>query len=67
MGSASGKGIAREDFYMQYVNGMYFVTTTLSTCGYGDISASSGTIDRVNAGVMTVQMFIGILFYSYTI
>jgi len=33
--------LASEDnFVQQYIVAIYFVTTTLSTCGYGDISAS---------------------------
>ena len=39
--------------------------TTLSTCGFGDISAAKG--DRVEAAVITILQFIGMLFYSYTI
>ena len=27
------------DFYSVYVKAVYFVTTTLTTCGFGDISA----------------------------
>ena len=44
---------------------MYFVTTTLSTCGFGDISASSG--DAIEALVILLFQFVGMLFYSQTI
>ena len=47
MGSRS---IKSDDFNTQYVTALYFVTTTLSTCGFGDIYASPG--DPVEAGVI---------------
>ena len=44
---------------------MYFVTTTLSTCGFGDISATNGS--ALESGVILFLQFIGMLFYSMTI
>jgi len=41
------------------------VTTTLSTCGFGDISAMQGS--AVESGVILILQFIGMLFYSMTI
>jgi len=59
------RGISIEDFEDQYINAMYFVTTTLSTCGFGDISASSGS--AIESGVILFLQFVGMLFYSMTI
>ena len=60
-----GQNIPEGLFYKQYITSMYFVTTTLSTCGYGDIIPVSG--DRVETFVNTIIIFVGMLFYSYTI
>ena len=49
----------------QYVIALYFVTTTLTTCGFGDIYATKG--DPVEAGVIFFLQFVGMLFYSMTI
>jgi len=38
------KGIEIYDFKQQYIVAIYFVTTTLSTCGFGDISATRGSL-----------------------
>lgn len=38
------KGISNDDFKEQYIVALYFVTTTLSTCGFGDISATRGNL-----------------------
>ena len=58
-------GIERDQFKQQYVLTIYFVTTTLSTCGFGDISASPR--DPIeSAGIIFLQ-FVGMLFYSMTI
>ena len=35
-----GMGVGEKDFVRQYIVSTYFVTTTLSTCGFGDISAT---------------------------
>ena len=51
MGS-SGKDIPQDKFLSQYISGLYFVTTTVSTCGFGDISARQN--DRLDAGVMSI-------------
>jgi hypothetical protein len=53
------------DFLEMYSNAIYFVTTTLSTCGYGDISATPGS--ALESGVIIVLQFVGMLFYSMTI
>jgi len=38
----AGQGIEEFNFNQQYIIALYFITTTLSTCGYGDISATQG-------------------------
>jgi hypothetical protein len=58
------RGIPIEDFWRQYCISIYFVTTTLSTCGYGDIIGSTGSLDNL---LNTLQMILGMLFYSYSI
>jgi len=57
-----GKGVAADDLGQQYVIAIYFVTTTLSTCGFGDISATQG--DAIEALVILLFQFVGMLFYS---
>ena len=37
-----GTGVERVDKVGCYITSLYFVTTTLSTCGFGDICPSSG-------------------------
>ena len=59
------RNIDENDFSDMYINAIYFVTTTLSTCGYGDISATPGS--RLESGVIIVLQFVGMLFYSMTI
>lgn len=44
------KGVLEDDFHQQYIVAIYFVTTTLSTCGFGDISATKG--DAVEAATI---------------
>ena len=44
---------------------LYFVSTTLTTCGFGDIYATPG--DSVEAGLIFFLQFVGMLFYSMTI
>ena len=58
-------GIEEDDFEGQYIIAIYFVTTTLSTCGFGDISASPR--DPIESGAMFLLQFVGMLFYSMTI
>ena len=60
-----GQDIDPNSFSSQYIVSFYFVTTTLSTCGFGDIGPTPR--DPVETGVITVIIFIGMLFYSYTI
>lgn len=48
-----------------YIISLYFVTTTLTTCGFGDIYATQG--DWVEAGMLFILQFVGMLFYSMTI
>jgi len=59
------ENIPENKFETQYFTSLYFVTTTLSTCGYGDIIPSSG--DRIEIFSTTILIFFGMLFYSYTI
>ena len=48
-----------------YIVSIYFVTTTLSTCGFGDISASRG--DLLESFIILLLQFFGMLFYSMSI
>ena len=61
----NGKDVPQSDFFLQYTTSLYFVTTTLSTCGFGDIGPVPR--DPVETGAITVLIFVGMLFYSYTI
>jgi hypothetical protein len=58
-------GIDPESTSGQYIVALYFVSTTLTTCGFGDIYATEG--DPVEAGVIFFLQFVGMLFYSMTI
>lgn len=60
-----GQGVGEQDSNMQYIIAIYFVTTTLSTCGFGDIFATRR--DRIETFVVLMLQFIGLLFYSLTI
>jgi hypothetical protein len=53
------------NFNQQYIIALYFITTTLSTCGFGDISATHG--DPTESFVIGIIQFVGMLFYSMTI
>lgn len=59
------QGVDPKDFQTQYIIAIYFVTTTLSTCGFGDISATKG--DPIESAVILFLQFVGMLFYSMTI
>jgi hypothetical protein len=61
----AGKGINEDQFPELYIMSIYFVTTTLSTCGFGDLSASKG--DAVESFAIILLQFLGMLFYSTTI
>ena len=61
----ANQGLKKDETLKIYIVSFYFVTTTLSTCGFGDISATVG--DRTECFVITILQFIGMLFYSYTI
>ena len=60
-----GQEVAEGERIEQYIIALYFVTTTLTTCGFGDIYATSG--DPVEAGLIFFLQFVGMLFYSMTI
>lgn len=62
---SNDRDVAENSFMQQYITSFYFVTTTLSTCGFGDIGPVPG--DAVEIGVVTLLIFVGMLFYSYTI
>jgi hypothetical protein len=59
------ENIPQNQFQMQYIRSFYFVTTTLSTCGYGDITPNHA--DWIETFTNTLLIFSGMLFYSYTI
>jgi hypothetical protein len=58
-------GVEEGNAVEQYIIAIYFVTTTLSTCGFGDLYASQG--DATEALFILLLQFIGMLFYSLTI
>ena len=58
-------GVSQDDFAEQYIISIYFVTTTLSTCGFGDIKATKH--DATEHLVILLLQFVGMLFYSLTI
>ena len=60
-----GQGVDKDYLGQQYIIAIYFVTTTLSTCGFGDIFATRG--DAIEALVILLFQFVGMLFYSQTI
>ena len=60
-----GRDVNKNSFIDQYVTSFYFVTTTLSTCGFGDIGPVAR--DPVETGGVIIIIFIGMLFYSYSI
>lgn len=60
-----GQDVLEDDSISQYIIAIYFVTTTLSTCGFGDISATKR--DAVESAVILGLQFVGMLFYSMTI
>ena len=55
----------KDDWKSQYVSALYFVTTTITTCGFGDFYAVH--YDGVELLSVTALQFVGLLFYSYTI
>ena len=57
--------VDRDSKYDQYVIALYFVSTTLSTCGFGEISATKH--DATECSIFLILQFVGLLFYSYTI
>lgn len=60
-----GSGVDENNSYAKYVTALYFVTTTLSTCGFGDLTPSSG--DKFEVIFVFCLQFIGMFFYSSTI
>ena len=58
-------GVAEFDPIGQYISALYFVTTTLSTCGFGDLCPKAG--DKYETITVFCLQFIGMLFYSTTI
>lgn len=61
----ANEGVDENNFNQQYIIALYFITTTLSTCGFGDISATQG--DATESFVIGIIQFVGMLFYSITI
>lgn len=59
------RGYNKSDYSTIYIVSLYFVTTTLSTCGFGDISATSNNVVEL-ISILMLQ-FVGLLFYSFTI
>jgi hypothetical protein len=61
----TSRDVPMEDFWRQYIESIYFVTTTLSTCGFGDISATRGNLIE-SISILLLQFF-GMIFYSMSI
>ena len=61
----SSNVVDKNDYSYIYTMALYFVCTTLSTCGFGDFSAKPD--DGTEALVILILEFVGMLFYSYTI
>lgn len=60
--------LALSELFRVYIDSLYFVTTSMTTVGYGDIVASS-TVPETNAILMMFTMimqFSGILLFSLT-
>jgi len=55
-----GQSVNVDDHITQYIIAIYFVTTTLSTCGFGDISATKR--DAVESATILFLQFVGMLF-----
>lgn len=49
--------------YQQYVAGVYFSVTTLTTVGYGDVTAKT----TAEHGLAILVMFIGVLFFGFIV
>lgn len=60
-----GAGVSESDNVAKYVTSLYFVTTTLSTCGFGDLTPTSG--DTFEVLFVLCLQFVGMFFYSSTI
>ena len=57
------KDILNYDMFEMYMTSFYWTVTTITTVGYGDISAYN-TEERVFCSII---MIIGVFLYSYTI
>mmetsp|Transcript_6805 Transcript_6805/g.12291 ORF Transcript_6805/g.12291 Transcript_6805/m.12291 type:complete len:645 (+) Transcript_6805:1942-3876(+) len=57
------RGILDADVGVQYLNSIYWAFTTLTTVGYGDISAES----QIEMVIAVCWMIFGVGFYSFTI
>lgn len=60
-----GAGVDENDAPSKYITALYFVVTTLSTCGFGDLCPTSG--DSFEAIFVLCLQFVGMFFYSSTI
>ena len=59
------QGVPKDDLLSQYIIAIYYVTTTVSTCGFGDIYPTKG--NSVEISCTLFLQFVGMLFYSMTI
>lgn len=57
------KNLYDEDVFRKYIMSMYWAITTITTCGFGDISASN-LLEYIFS---LCWVFLGVLFYSFTI
>lgn len=57
------KGILNETSLRKYINSIYWAMTTVTTCGFGDISAKND-IEYV---ISLIWVLFGVFFYSFTI
>ena len=57
------KGIQQDDFFSLYITALYWVITTFSSVGYGDVV---GVTDTEHIFQMLIEM-VGIGFFGYMI
>lgn len=62
-GNAGGADLSAADAVTQYFAAIYFTTTTITTTGYGDISAHS-VVEQIIAMLI---MFVGAIFFGFLI
>lgn len=59
--AAYENGVAIEGYFEEYLIAFYFISTTITTVGYGDISAKN-SVERVFSIFM---LFVGVMCFSF--